>query len=260
MRALARAAAAIRAASARVSATGFSHTTWYPCSSPHMMSSRWEAVGVQISMKSSGARSRNAARSPSRGIPSTGGTAGALSTMATTSTRPRRAAPRNAGKCDCRAMPPAPIRAPRYRPGSGDAGVGIVLRVEQAAQGGGIPLVHPQEHHEQQAHPHRLGPQEHRRAPGEPRDAEHDEADVLPQPRAQGQHGVLAGAVLRPEGRRDAALPQGTDELHRAGEQLDLSHHVIAVHAFAEPLAQRAAWGGVQVLGEVELTPAAYPG
>jgi len=75
------------------------------------------------------ARSRSCSRRASSGIASTGGTLAALSTSATTSTRPRSAAAsRSAGRCDCRAMPPAPMTAPRYRFRSGDAGVRIALR------------------------------------------------------------------------------------------------------------------------------------
>src|SRR5207248_611406 len=88
-----------------------------------------------MSMKSSGARSRSCSRRPSSGIASTRGTSTALSTSATTSTRPRTAAAsRSAGRCDCRAMPPAPITAPRYRFRSGDPGVCIALAVEQVAE------------------------------------------------------------------------------------------------------------------------------
>src|SRR2546425_6162450 len=46
---------------------------------------------------------------------------------------------------------PAPMTAPRYRRTSGDAGVGIALAGEHVAQGRGVPLVDPQQHHEQQA-------------------------------------------------------------------------------------------------------------
>src|SRR2546427_12574483 len=184
-----------------------------------ILSSRWEAVGVQMSMKSRGARSRSCSRRPSNGIAPTGGTSTALSTSATTSTRPRSAtASRSAGRCDCRAMPPAPMTAPRYRFRSGDAGVRIALAVEQVAERGGVPLVDPEERHQQQAHPHRLGPEERGHVRGDRRHAQQHEADVLPEPGADRQHDLLAGAVLGAEGVGDAAAPQQADELHRSRE------------------------------------------
>src|SRR5438034_3713330 len=113
-----------------------------------------------MSMKSIGPARRSCSRPGKSGIPSTGGTSGALSTSATTSTRALTVgASRSAGRCDCRAMPPAPMTAPRYRRTSGDAGEGIALAGEHVAQGRGVPLVDPQQHHEQQAHPHRLDPE-----------------------------------------------------------------------------------------------------
>src|SRR5256886_1388337 len=141
MRPLARDAAAIRSASARVSATGFSHTTWYPCSKPHTMSSRWDAVGVQISMKSSGAWSLSAARSRSSGIPSTGGMPGALSTTATTSTRARSAGTPRKDELDragkrlhlARDVIGVPARPEPLQPRAARRGVQVLGEVELAA-------------------------------------------------------------------------------------------------------------------------------
>src|SRR5204862_482027 len=92
-------------------------------------------------------------------------------------------------------MPPAPMTAPRYRFRSGDAGVRIPLAVEQVAERGGVPLVDPEERDEDQTHPHRLGPEERGDVGRDRRHAKQHEANVLPQPGAQGQHDLLARAV-----------------------------------------------------------------
>src|SRR2546425_8497448 len=73
---------------------------------------------------------------------------------------------------------PAPMTAPRYRRTSGDAGVGIALAGEHVAQGRGVPLVDPQQHHEQQAHPHRLDPEEHGDAGGDRRRSEEHTSEL----------------------------------------------------------------------------------
>src|SRR2546427_577774 len=219
-----------------------------------ILSSRWEAVGVQMSMKSRGARSRSCSRRPSNGIAPTGGTSTALSTSATTSTRPRSAtASRSAGRCDCRAMPPAPMTAPRYRFRSGDAGVAIALGVEQAAQCRGVPLVDPQQGHEQQAHPHRLDPQERGDVRGDRRHTQQHEPDILPEPGAQREHDLLTRAVLGTEPFTHAAAAQEADELGRAGEELRLPHDIVAVHPRAEALEAPPRPREVQVFREVQL-------
>src|SRR5256886_13324029 len=113
-----------------------------------------------MSMKSSGPSPASWSRCDSSGIPSTGGRAGALSTTATISTRSRTpAAESSAGRCDWRAMPPAPMTAPRYRGTSGDADVGMALVLEEVGERGGVPFVHQQQHNQQQAHRHRFSPE-----------------------------------------------------------------------------------------------------
>src|SRR5437870_10866361 len=207
-----------------------------------------------MSMKSTGARSRSRSRCGRSGMPSTGGTFAALSTTATTSTRAPRA-PRSAGRCDCRAMPPAPMTAPPYRFGSGGAGVAIALDIEQATQRRGVPLVNPEEHHEQQAHPHRLDPEEGGDVGGKRGDAQQEEPDVLAEPRAEGEHDALSHAVLGPEllGHAPSPAPQQADELDRAREQLRLAEDVVAVDPRAESLQQCLGLMGIQVLRQVQL-------
>src|SRR5256885_2769807 len=161
-----------------------------------------------MSMRSRGPTRASCSWSVSNGMPSTGGTSAALSTTATMWTRARPPATvRSAGRCDCRAVPPAPMTAPRYRCTSGEAGVGITLVLERVGERRGVPLVHQQQHHEQQAHRHRLGPQEGRDMARDRRRAQQQESDVLTQPTAQGQQHLLALAVLLPERQWDAPPP-----------------------------------------------------
>src|SRR2546427_731587 len=120
-------------------------------------------------------------------------------------------------------MPPAPMTAPRYRFRSGDAGVRIPLAVEQVAERGGVPLVDPEERDEDQTHPHRLGPEERGDVGRDRRHAKQHETNVLPQPGAQGQHDLLARAVLGAEVVGDAMTSQQADELHRSREHVRLS-------------------------------------
>src|SRR5438874_12905941 len=212
-----------------------------------------------MSMKSTGPTRASCSWSVSNGMPSTGGTPAALSTTATMSTRARTPATvRSAGRCDCRAVPPAPMTAPRYRCTSGEAGVGITLVLERVGERRGVPLVHQQQHHEEQAHRHRLGPQERRDMARDRRGAEQQEADVLAEPAAQRQQDLLPLAVLLPERRRyvpssRSAGPQQPDQLDRAREQLLLPHDVIAVHPRAEALQHRAGGSRLQIFREIEL-------
>src|SRR3989449_6353852 len=174
-----------------------------------------------MSMKSIGPARRSCSRPGRSGIPSTGGTSGALSPAAPPPPGALTGgASRSAGGCAARAMPPARMTAPRSRRTSGDAGVGIALAGEHVAQGRGVPLVDPQQHHEQQAHPHRLDPEEHGDAGRDRGDANQQEADVLTEPRAQGEHHLLARAILGAERLRHARAPQQADQLDRAGEEL----------------------------------------
>src|SRR6266481_6700815 len=209
-------------------------------------------------MKSSGARSRSCSRRASSGIASTGGTLAALSTSATTSTRPRSAAAsRSAGRCDCRAMPPAPMTAPRYRFRSGDAGVRIALAVEQGPERRGVPLVDPEERDQHQAHPHGLRPEERGDVGGDRRHAQQHEADVLAEPRAQRQHHLLARAVLGAERVGYSVTAQQADELHRSWEQVRLPLHVVAVDPRTKALQHGLPAAAVEVLRQVELAPIA---
>src|SRR2546426_3746991 len=154
-----------------------------------------------MSMKSRGPTRASCSWSVSNGMPSIGGTPAALSTTATMSTRARTPATvRSAGRCDCRAVPPAPMTAPRYRCTSGEAGVGITLVLERVAERRGVPFMHQQQYHEEQTHRHRLGPQERRDVARHRRRAEQQETDVLAQPAAQRQQHLLTLAVLLPEG------------------------------------------------------------
>src|SRR5437867_896387 len=211
-----------------------------------------------MSMKSSGARSRSCSRRSSSGIASTRGTSTALSTSATTATRPRRdAASRSAGRCDCRAMPPAPITAPRYRLRSGDPGVRIALAVEQVAERGGVPLVDPEERDQHQTHPHGLGPQERGDVRGDGRHAQQHEADVLAEPGAQRQHDLLARTVLGAERVGDAATSQEADEFHGSREEMHLPFHVVAVDPRAKALEHGRSPLAVEVLRQVQLAPVA---
>src|SRR5213080_2297504 len=211
-----------------------------------------------MSMKSSGARSRSCSRRPSSGIASTRGTSTALSTSVTTSTRPRTAAAsRSAGGCDCRAMPPAPITAPRYRFRSGDPGVCIALAVEQVAERGSVPLVDPEERDQHQTQPHGLGPQERGDVGGDGRHAQQHEADVLAEPGAQRQHDLLARTVLGAERVGDAATSQEADEFHGSREEMHLPLHVVAVDARAEALEHGRSPLTVEVLRQVQLAPGA---
>src|SRR5690242_14305045 len=198
-------------------------------------------------MKSTGPAAPRASRCGRMGMPSTGGTFLALSTSATTSTRVW-SGPRRAGRCDCRAMPPAPMTAPRYRFGSGDAGVAIALDLEQAAQRRGVPLVDPQEHHEEQAHPHRFDPEEGGHVGGEGDDAEQEKPDVLAEPRAHREYHALPCAVLGAKLLGYASPAQEANELDRAGEQLRLAQNVIAVDPCAELLQERRRRMLVEVL------------
>src|SRR5881396_3410469 len=205
-----------------------------------------------MSMKSSGASSCSCSGRLSRGMASTGDTSVALSTSAMTSTR-APSAPRSAGRCDCRAMPPAPMTAPRYRFRSGDAGVAIALGVEQAAQCRSVPLVDPQQRHEQQAHPHRLDPQERRDVRGDRRHTQQHKPDVLPEPGAQREHDLLTRAVFRTEPFTHAAAAQQTDELGRAREKLRLPHDIVAVYARAEALEAAPRPRDIHVFREIQL-------
>src|SRR2546429_9612584 len=154
-----------------------------------------------MSMKSSGPTRASCSGCESSGMPSTGGTSTALSTTATMSMRARTPAPvRVRGAATARAVPPAPMTAPRYRCTSGEAGVGIALVLERVAERRGVPFMHQQQYHEEQTHRHRLGPQERRDVPRHRRRAEQQETDVLAQPAAQRQHHLLTLAVLLPEG------------------------------------------------------------
>src|SRR5213592_1387709 len=156
-------------------------------------------------------------------------------------------------------MPPAPMTAPRYRFRSGDAGVRIPLAVEQVAEGGGIPLVDPEERDQDQTHPHRLGPEERGDVGRDRRHAQQHEANVLPQPGAQRQHDLLARAVLGAEVVGDATTSQQADELHRSREQVRLTLHVVAVHARTEALQDGRLGTAREILREIQLAPFPTP-
>src|SRR6266516_3276554 len=122
------------------------------------------------------------------------------------------------------------MTAPRYRRASGYAGVDIELVLEGVGERGGVPFVHQEQHHQEQAHRHRLGPEERRDVARDGGRAEQHEADILPQPAAQRQQDFLALAVLHPEGLGPARPPQQPEQLNRTRKKLKLPNHIVPVY------------------------------
>src|SRR5438046_9514386 len=98
----------------------------------------------------------------------------------------------------------------------------MALAVEQVSQHSGVRLMDPDEHHEEEAHPHGLGPEERGHMPDERRGAQRREADVLPEPRAQRQHDFLTRPVPLAESVRYRIAAQATDQLDRSRDQYRL--------------------------------------